>query len=593
MGSAALRRRFIDAGVRRIVLALCTLATSLASAQVVPPSPASASSDVWNYRVREGDNLYDIARTYLRQGYGWRSLQRLNRVADPLRLPPDRQLVVPIDWLRTEASVASVVYLRGDVTRTTDGGPAQPLRMGDTVQAGDTVQCATEAEATLRLDDGSRVLLSGGSRMRVAQLLKLGPSDAVSADFELEQGEADSRVTPKPTTSPRFRVRTPALTLGVRGTDFRARVEPAGGATRAEVATGRVGAGITPAASAPDASSHAAAPREPAATTVAAGQGLRRDAGDPGPLRTVPLLPAPDLSRLPAKVERLPIDLRWNGDAPGGYRAQLYDDAALEHRVVDDRPSGPRLRWSDVPDGAYRLRVRAIDAAGLEGRDTVVALEVNARPEPPFSRAPTGGQRVYGNQARLAWTGSESAARYRLQLAPDDGSTVLASPTLDRADLEATELGVPLAPGRWRWRLATIARDGEQGPWGDLQRFELLPEPVGPASLDTQADESGRLAVRWAAREPGDRYDVQLIGADHGSPRPTVAGFAKPRFEKRLDQPVLELDGLAPGHYLLRVRTVTADGHAGPWGSALQVEVPKRHELWRFLPVIGVLLFLL
>jgi hypothetical protein len=45
--------------------------------------------------------------------------------------------------------------------------------------------------------------------------------------------------------------------------------------------------------------------------------------------------------------------------------------------------------------------------------------------------------------------------------------------------------------------------------------------------------------------------------------------------------------------YLLRVRTVTADGHAGPWGSAQQVEVPKRHELWRFLPVIGVLLFLL
>ena len=45
-----------------------------------------------------------------RRAVGWQKLQRFNRVADPRRLAPGRELRVPVAWLRAEASVATVAF---------------------------------------------------------------------------------------------------------------------------------------------------------------------------------------------------------------------------------------------------------------------------------------------------------------------------------------------------------------------------------------------------------------------------------------------------------------------------------------------------
>lgn len=609
------------------------------SAQSVPVP----SVDIWRYRVQPGDNLYDIARDYLRPGYGWRSLQRINRVPDPRQLTPERDLLMPVDWLRTEAGVARIVYLRGDVARERGGGAPEPLTTGDVVQAGDVVVCGVESEVTLRLDDGSRVLIGAGSRLVIEQLLRHGGQAAsapISADLRLEQGEADTRVEPRPEASPRFRVRTPALTLGVRGTSFRARVTEQG-TVWTEVATGRVAAAdpagspqpagpsrprrvsAGPGMAAVASASAAASPEavvppvplpaaEPAPGRVAGGgvrgdgggsqaselalllggQGLRRDSGEQGPAQPTPLLAAPDLSGVPRRIERLPLDLGWSGTASQGYRVQVYEDPALERRRFDQRVETARLRGGpDLPDGDYVLRVRGIDAQGLEGRDALLPLTIDARPEPPFISTPRAGGRVYGEQVRLSWTRSLAAGRYRLQIGAqaDPGQ----APVLDRQDLDQAELLQALPPGHWHWRVASIAPDGEQGPWSDVQGFELRQEPAGPEALSADAGEDGRLVVRWPRRQPDDRYELQLVGADHGAPAPDPRHFEQPTLERRLDAPEFALDALPPGRYLMRVRTVDADGHAGPWGTPQAIEMPKTYPLWRFLPILGALLFLL
>lgn len=554
-----------------------------------PGLAAPDLADAWSYRVRPGDNLFDLTRQYLRPQIGWKRLQHLNRVQDPLRLEPHSELRMPVAWLQPQAGVASIVFVKGKVTRLAEGtGEEKLLAVGDELSAGDSLVSATDAEATLRLADGSRVLVGGGSRLRVDRLLVLGASGVVDADLQLDEGEADTRVTPNPGGAPRFRVKTPQLTLGVRGTDFRVRAD--GGSAFAEVTQGRVAAQLPAAGAAGRSSARRGA-------VLDAGEGVRRDEGQAGPLRPQPLAAAPDLAALPALIERLPLDFAWPavGGAGGAgavgadaYRAQVFADAGLERRLLDDRFATPRARWADLPDGRYVLQVRGIDGSGLEGRSARHVFELNARPEAPFSSRPAPDSRVHGEAARLAWARSPAAARYRLQVA---ATADFAAPlAVDRDDLRDTEDEVALAPGRWHWRLASIAPDGEQGPWGDAVGFELRPVPASPDQVEPSTGAAGDRVFRWVSRHAGDRYDVQL--AESGDPGDPGA-FSAPLVERRVDAPAVSFDALAPGRYAMRVRTVDEEGFAGPYGTPQTFEVPHPFPLWRFLPVLGTLLLIL
>src|SRR5512145_3327844 len=86
-------------------------------AWLLPLGAAAAEPATWSYRVVKGDSLYSVARTYLAPGVGWQKLQQLNRVPDPKRLAPGRELRVPVAWLRAEASVATVAFLSGGAQR--------------------------------------------------------------------------------------------------------------------------------------------------------------------------------------------------------------------------------------------------------------------------------------------------------------------------------------------------------------------------------------------------------------------------------------------------------------------------------------------
>src|SRR4051812_12762424 len=101
------RRMFRGAVCLGSALPLCALA------QQPGPTPTTGAAPVWSYRVVPGDNLYTVSRNFLAPDISWRRLQSFNRVADPLRLAPGRELRVPVKWLRTEAAVATVDFIAG------------------------------------------------------------------------------------------------------------------------------------------------------------------------------------------------------------------------------------------------------------------------------------------------------------------------------------------------------------------------------------------------------------------------------------------------------------------------------------------------
>src|SRR5690606_2617272 len=89
------RVRFIPFLPRPVVLLLLCLLVCLQTA-----APVRAAE--WQYRVRPGDTLWDLAALHMKHAVDWRRLQAHNRIADPYRLPPGTRLRFPVEWLRVQ-----------------------------------------------------------------------------------------------------------------------------------------------------------------------------------------------------------------------------------------------------------------------------------------------------------------------------------------------------------------------------------------------------------------------------------------------------------------------------------------------------------
>ncbi|OGB06479.1 MAG: hypothetical protein A3E25_00425 [Burkholderiales bacterium RIFCSPHIGHO2_12_FULL_69_20] len=536
---------------------------------VQQPARAQGGGDDWPYVVVRGDTLIGVTARYLAPPHGWRDLQRHNHVKRPRRLMPGSTLRIPEAWLGRTATVAEVMFLQGDATVRSNAQAAwAPLGVGSTLAAGSQLRTGADASLTLRFADGSRLLVVPGTELAIEQLFNLGPRAQPHIRLRLDRGNVDAQVQPLPARPPRFEIRTPALNLGVRGTEFRARVEAVGGASRAEVLSGLV-----------------AAAGGRVEQALATGFGLLARPGEPpgAPRR---LMAAPQLQGLPARVERLPLALAWTPlDGATAYRAQVFaaDDQGLrlDPLHLDGRFDAAQAKWADLPDGRYLLRVRAVDALGLEGADALQAFTVKARPEPPFTRQPAAGAQVVGEQARLVWAASTAAMRYRLQVG---GSPDFVAPLLDRADLRAPEFTLALPPGAYHWRVASIVGDSDQGPFGDAQSFTQRGLPTSPVMSPPQVHEGG-LLFRWPAPAAGQRVQFQFA-AD--------AGFEQVLLDQVTTAAEVTVPTPAPGHYHLRARTIDADGVVGPFGATQQVQVPEPPRSWwpLLLPLGAVLLLL-
>ena len=509
----------------------------------------------WRYRIQPGDTLITLTENWLAPPKTWRDLQKLNRVPDPLRLMPGGTLRMPVAWLRREAGVADTLFTRGQVTRQR-GTTTESLAAGATLQSGDRIRTGAQSSASLRFADGSRLLIPADSDVTLDQLLVLGRSAIPAVRIGVQQGGADSRVTPNAQRVPLYDVRTPHVNLGVRGTEFR--VQTAGAQSRMQVLSGAVRA-------------------DGLQADVAAGQGLLAEGGA---RKVSPLLPAPDLSATPRQAEQLPLRLTWAASPAGAvrWRAQLYPRGDADRLLLDALVSEPAAAWPEareLPDGDYTLRVRAIDAQGQEGRAADVDVALQARPEPPFIQAPAPGAVSYTGSMALAWTRNTAAPDVRLQIARDPAfkDLVLQPPPIAGAAFEAK-----LPDGLYHWRVAAVQASGRAGPFGDAQTFELKPPPPAPPPAEPQVS-GDQLTLRWRADAGVARYELEWATTERFD-GPGVQRLSTDKAEVVLPKP-------SPGTYFLRARAFNAAGAASPWGQTQMIEQPYPRWLW-LLPLLAI-----
>lgn len=562
-------KRSVNCSLKRVIQRALTAATAVgvlwswSACTVSAASAVANASDVWVHLIEPGDTLIGLRDRYLRPDADWRALQRINRIQDPRRLRVGSSLTIPLSLMRSEAVSAEVLHRHGDVWLERAGGARQPLAAAAVLYSNDVVGTGPLSSVSLRFADGSRALLGPDSRLRLDRLArKAGSADdksLVETQLRLESGSAESKV-PQRRPAARFEIRTPAVNLGVRGTDFRGRV--AGQTTWLEVVEGRVEAGAQPVAA--------------GFGTVATPQGVAAPQ---------PLLRAPDLTGLPVQVERLPLKLSWPAVAGAQrYRAQIFaagtepapqspaatsaEPPPSQQLLLESMSDQPTASWvDDLPGGRYTLRVRSIDANGLEGPGASHDFNLDVRPQPPFLLRSTAGSQLEAEIVVLAWSRNPQAARYRLQVSqqPDFSSLVV-----ERADLTDTEASTALPVGTYYWRVASVRADGKQGPFSDALGFErITPPPPAPSLKPVRSSDAG-IVLSWSATGlTGARYQVQVA---------RDAAFS----HIVLDETVMGTEQLlaapAPGLHHLRVRTIGANGRSGGFGSAQTIDVP--HNAW-------------
>ncbi len=519
------------------------------------------ATDDLHYAAVNGDTIYGIAHRFLADPRRWPALQHYNRISQPRKLAPGQSIRIPVGWLKRENVNARVAAVAGEA-EAKRGGQEQVLGPEAELVAGTRVTTGSSGFVVIRLADGTIIRVQPASELELRRLQQVLRGEAFDDTLHLSRGRVAISAAPRRAPGARLEVVTPKAVAGVRGTEFRAGASEQ--RSQFEVLAGLVAVGDT-------------AGRDPA-VSVAEGEGVVFDPAA-GPPEVVKLLPAPDVSAIGTEQTKLPLDIGF-GPVPGAksYRTQLALDPAFERPLADRTVGEPVFPAGALADGMYWLRVRAIDERGLEGRDATTAFRVSARPQPPLSMVRPDYGKTADRAVRFEWTQSTDATSYHFQLARDRDFESLVT-DMPRVEDTFVEVPLPLTVADYFWRVAGIAADGKQGPYGATNLLERRPR-VDAAETPKVDDDS--LTFRWTG-DPDVPYRVQLADDD---------AFTANVKEYETKGPQLTLPRPSPGRYYVRVQSIDAAGRAGAYSDAQRVEIPRSLWPWVLIILLAIIVHL-
>lgn len=450
-----------------VLTSLTAMFTRAALAQPQPQAgpkaaPAPQAPETEEYTVVAGDSCLSIAIRVLGSRKALADLHRLNPGLGPTphALTPGRTLVIPRRAPR--APDANLTAARGEVEvrrpAQSDWDAAQrgmdlfrAWRVGARAKA--SAEVTFRDTSSLRLRENTVVVIYGPSAARA-------PAAPVRA--ELEGGSLEARLAAATGGAARPAVAgpeilTPSALATLAGGAALVSVDPAGTSLVANHAGAPVAVRAVTRKQ----------PRGPV-VRVASGMGSRIQVGKlpepPRPLPPPPAFPRPKLLVATFGASAT-VELSWQA-APGAvrYRAVVFDAQGAEQNAVMIPPGETSFALAEVPAGALRVELAAIDADGFEGApaslDVRVVEVALAQPagDAPTTVAPAG--------PAAAATPRKLALGARL-LAPP-GLRCGLVPAADDAPDAATTRDVAAALGPHRARCADEGGASDEASDGEL-----------------------------------------------------------------------------------------------------------------------------
>ncbi len=361
---------------RRLILRLALSAGMAAGLAVVPAQPAFAqagvalpapSNDI-EYPAKRGDTMIGISRRYLIEGQRHevqRALWEHNKLRDKDSIAPGQVIRIPENWLKEDANSIQLARVEGDVQ-----SKGAPLRPGAKLAPGDDIKTGTNGYVTIKLSDGSTLVLQPGSDMAIDGVKKSPIAPAANAQFSLTKGRIEASVPRRNPGGARFEVRTPIAVAAVRGTRFRVTADDQKRTASSEVIEGTVQVNDT---------------GNIGTVAVAAGFGTKVSEGQ-APLPPRALLAAPRLWTGIRLWVRRPVQLNFTRlQGAVAYRVLVARKADFADVISEIVIPSNVISLPDMQNGAYFVKVRGIDDIGLEGRDTQadLVLSLDGAPRAP------------------------------------------------------------------------------------------------------------------------------------------------------------------------------------------------------------------
>ena len=552
-----------------LALALGAALPGVFAAPVAATAPAATDDTLLPYTVTTHDTLIGLNRTLFAAPGAWKEVSRLNHLPDSNRIAPGQVLMVPARLLHSKVVPARLLSAFGDV-RIGD----KPAATGAALNVGDAIRTGESSTAVVQLADGSHVKLAPSTEGRLDEQRRFQikataaaiDDGLVAASLRLLSGSVEVFASKVLRARP-LEVSTPTAVIGVRGTVYRVRNDVTPGsnggaavnASATEVLEGKVhaqvGASATQSADVP---ANFGAPLEPGRKPV-----------------VLPLLPAPDLSTVPAQFDQLPIKLHLGGNWP--LRVQVANDAAFDHIQLDLHvAAGDDVRIPQLADGDWHLRVRRTSPEGLEGLDAVRDFKLRARPESPFLVDPPANAKRPVGDVTLRWTHNPDAATYVVEVARDPHFTQIAQRDDqvrgEQVLFHPVDTAFGAADGVYWWHVVSVDADGRRGAWGDTQALILRPTPRAP--LGRVSPDGTGVELAWGGRAE-DRAEVEMARDPAFQQIVGRGDFAAPG--GKLGRP-------SAGTYWARYRFVEPDGFKTTWSGAVKIDVDgSLTRSWRAL----------
>ncbi|MNR78021.1 FecR protein [compost metagenome] len=507
------------------------------------------------YSVSQHETLSSISQKFTGHIKNWRSIGQSNQIENDRTIPIGRQVLIPTRLLTPVSAFAQIKGYVGDISiRSLDGSNVE-ARIDALLKEGDTLTTMANSFISLMLDDGTQFTLPPNSIVSLRLLRATQHVETPRTQLYLQKGRVESHVTPFNKPESKYEVITPLAVSGVRGTNFRVNLDEQ--RVLNEVIEGKV------------AVAQSTVKNKPSQQLIAAGYGTVVENGKVS--KPVALLAAPALQDGYQQQIRLPIQFALTQPQASAFRVVVSTDAAgqnnIAETIVRSKDGQASAKLDNLEDGAYFVRVSALDALGLEGIPVTQAFRVDARPFPPFVLQPgakhQGPDSKSGIPVSMKWSQTEGISNYRLQVAHDAGFNRI---VLDQTT-DADQLLVNLPASQYYWRLASIvpaAGKNKQGPFGDAQSLLVIAGLAAPTTQIAQKE----VHFSWSA-SAGQRFNFQIS---------STPDFAQLLHNIETDKAEAAVARPEAGTYYARVRSTDDDGFVGVYSPAQKFSIPLQ---WR------------
>lgn len=480
----------------------------------------------WLYTVRPNDSASSIGNKYLINPYRIDEVLKYNQIDNVQALTAGTVLKVPMQMLKFGPARVQVVSVQGQVEFLRNN-QIQSLTTAHTIRLGDKILTKDNGSAMLRFADKSELLLGSNSELVFDVLTRWGRTGMVDSKMRLLKGSAEGRVEKLQGPGAHFEVHTPSAVATVRGTEFRVRIDRDNvSVTYNEVSEGKV-----------------KVDNQVSDLLIPQGFGVVSEAGKAAD-EAIELLEAPDFEQALDLYPAKPVTIAWSKNPQAqAYRVELFADNQYKQQLKTYLVKSTSINFNQVESGSYAVRVRAVDANGLEGLDAKHEFQLNQAPMAPHGLSAQETNLV-GQELQLNWLPLENAENYEVEVARDeDFSDVF---VVEPAVENSKTITADRLPGKYFWRVRGENKFGK-GYYSEVATFisELPKIPSLNAVSDVLDSESAK--ITWEKVGLASGYQWQLATDDR---------FDNIIDSKTTSQTQLELENLAPGTYYFRVAAV-------------------------------------